>query len=166
MKPALTAERLREVLDYDPESGVFTWKVRTSNRVNVGDVAGAMLKTGYLSISIDGKLHRAHRLAWLHVHGAWPAADIDHVNGVRTDNRFANLRSATPSLNQQNLRSARGATASGLLGVYRTDKKHRPWRSSINVDGKDRHLGNFTSPEEAHAAYLAAKRRLHEGCTI
>lgn len=162
----LSAERLREVLHYDPETGAFTWKVRTSNRVSVGAVAGAMLKTGYLSICIDRKFYRAHRLAWLFVHGEWPNADIDHLNGIRTDNRFVNLRAASRSVNQQNLRAARGSTASGMLGVYRSDKKGKPWRSCIKVDGVDRHLGNYATPEDAQAAYIDAKRKLHEGCTI
>ena len=165
-KAILSAARLREVLNYDPETGVFTWKVRTSNRVNVGAVAGAMLKTGYLSICLDGKFYRAHRLAWLFVRGEWPTADIDHLNGIRTDNRFANLRDASRSVNQQNLRAARGSTASGMLGVYRSDKKGKPWRSCIKVDGVDRHLGNYATPEAAQAAYIDAKRKLHEGCTI
>lgn len=163
----LSAERLREVLHYDPETGVFTWKVRTSNRVNVGSAAGAMLKTGYLSICIDSKFYRAHRLAWLYVRGEWPKADIDHLNGKRTDNRFCNLRDASRSKNQQNLRKARGEnTHSGLLGVHRTDKVHKQWRASIKVDGKDKHLGNFSTKEAAHDAYLLAKRMHHEGCTI
>lgn len=163
----LSAERLREVLNYNPETGAFTWKIRTSNRVAVGDIAGSLHnKSGYWFIFVDGKAYKAHRLAWLHVHGEWPAADIDHINGRRSENMLHNLRQATRSMNQQNLREARGDTASGLLGVYRNDKKNKPWRSSIKVDGKDRHLGNFADPQDAQRAYLAAKRKLHEGCTI
>lgn len=163
----LSAERLREVLNYEPATGIFTWKVRTSNRVNIGDVAGAMLKTGYLSICIDSKFYRAHRLAWLYIHGDWPSADIDHLNGMRTDNRFCNLRDVSRSTNQQNLRKARGEkTHSGLLGVYRTDKVNNQWRACIKIDGKDVHLGNFRTKEAAHEAYLLAKRSHHEGCTI
>ena len=166
-KTNLSAERLRELLDYDPLTGNFTWKLRTSNRIKVGDVAGTQMKTGYWSISIDGELYRAHRLVWLWIHGVWPDADIDHKNGIRTDNRIDNLRDASRSINQQNLRSARGDnTHSGLLGVYMTDKLEKPWRSSINVDGKDKYLGNFCTREEAQSAYITAKRMLHAGCTI
>lgn len=163
----LTAERLRELLDYDPDTGAFKWRVRLSNRVSIGSVAGAYNShTGYTSISIDRRLHRAHRLAWLHVTGSWPEGPIDHVNGQRSDNRWSNLRAATTSLNQQNLREARGDTNSGLLGVYRTDKKQHPWRAAIGHMGKSQHLGNYATKREAQRAYLRAKRRLHEGCTI
>lgn len=162
----LTAARARELLDYDPALGTFTWKVRTSNRVNVGDPAGSMLKTGYLAVCVDGVLYRSHRLAWLYVNGAWPDRDIDHVNGVRTDNRITNLRDVSRSVNQQNLRAARGETASGVLGVYKSDRESKPWRASIKVDGKDKHLGRFRTKAEASSAYLSAKRSMHEGCTI
>lgn len=163
----LTAQRLREVLDYDQATGVLSWKTRNSNRINIGDHAGAMLKTGYLSISIDGKLHRAHRLVWLWIHGVWPDGELDHINGVRTDNRIANLRDVSRTTNQQNLRSARGDnTHSGMLGVHLTDKIEKPWRSSIKTAGKYKHLGNFFTKEDAHSAYLDAKRKLHAGCNI
>ena len=163
----LTAERLREVLHYEPESGAFTWLVTLSNRAPAGSKAGAHNKyTKYTSISIQGKLHRAHRLAWLYVTGAWPDRFVDHINGERSDNRWANLRQANGSLNQQNLRASRGDTCSGLLGVYQTDKKSHPWRASITVDGKDRHIGNFETKDEAYCAYLKTKRAMHEGCTI
>lgn len=165
-KTNLSAERLRELLNYDPLSGNLTWKIRTSNRIKVGDIAGALLLTGYLSISIDGKLHRAHRLVWLWVYGVWPDAELDHINGVRTDNRIANLRDVTSSMNQQNLRSARGGTHSGLLGVHKTDKVNKKWRASIKVDGKEKHIGIFFTKEAAQIAYLDVKRKLHVGCTI
>lgn len=164
---SLTAERLRELLDYDPLSGNLTWKLRTSNRVKVGDVAGALLLTGYLSISIDGNLHRAHRLVWLWMYGVWPDADLDHINGIRTDNRISNLRDVCRSTNQQNLRKARGErTHSGMLGVYKSDKARKKWRSSIKTNGKDKHLGYFLTKEDAQFAYLEAKRQIHTGCTI
>lgn len=163
----LTADRLREVLHYNAETGVFIWVKRLSNRAVEGSVAGALNRhTGYTSISIGGKLHRAHRLAFLYMTGAWPPHHIDHVNGSRSDNRWENLRPVSVSVNQQNLRSARGDTHSGVLGVHRTDKKSKPWCASIKVDGKERHIGNFETIEDASSAYIAAKRRLHEGCSI
>ena len=113
----LTAERLREVLDYGPDTGVFTWKIRTNSRVKVGDVAGALRPDGYIQISIDGRLHRAHRLAWLYVTGESPPDQIDHINGVRDDNRIANLRLATSAENKQNLRRAKSRNKTGFLGV-------------------------------------------------
>jgi hypothetical protein len=98
--------------------------------------------------------------------GSWPTDDVDHKNGMRTDNSYGNLREVSRSLNQQNLRKARGETASGVLGVYVSDRPGKPWKASINVSGKDRYLGRFATKDEAQAAYLAAKRSLHEGCTI
>ena len=162
----VSAERLRELLVYSEESGAFVWKKSNSNRAPVGAVAGTIHSSGYRCISIDGRLYKAHRLAWLYVHGEWPTADIDHINGSRDDNRIANLRSVTRAINQQNLRASRGDTNTGVLGVYKTDKKSKPFRSSINVDGKDHHLGNFPTTELAHLAYLSAKRQAHAGCTI
>lgn len=166
-KAAPTAEFVRAILHYDAGTGAFTWKVSPSNRARVGSTAGALNRhTGYISISIAGRLHRAHRLAWLYVMGDWPKNQIDHINGARSDNRWENLREADSQLNQQNLRLARGNTNSGALGVYRTDKKHHPWRAAIKHDGRNKHLGNFRSVEEAQAAYVAAKREMHPGCTI
>ena len=164
----LNAERLREALNYYPDTGLFRWKIRTSNRVKVGDIAGAQnSKTGYQSISIDGKLHRSNRLAWLYVTGAWPAGDADHRNGVRADNRFENLRDVSRTVNLQNQRAARGNNrSSGLLGVSESKGRAKSWRASIKNEGRDQYLGRFHTKEEAHDAYLAAKRKLHEGCTI
>lgn len=161
MKVELTAERLREVLHYCPETGIFMRKVSTTNRVKVGDVAGSPNQKGYINIMVDGRLYPAHRLVWLHEHGRWPDAQIDHINGVKTDNRIANLREATNGQNKQNMRSARADNESGLLGV-RWHKRDRRWHARIMVDGAPKHLGSFGTSNEAQAAYLSAKRQLHE----
>ena len=166
MNQKIDATRLREVLAYCEETGVFTWKVSNSNRVKVGSTAGTVHSSGYRIITVDGRPYRAHRLAWFYVNGEWPTVDIDHIYGVRDDNRIAKLRAATRSVNQQNLRAARGDTNTGVLGVHKTDKKSKPYRSSIKVDGKERHLGNFPTIELAQLAYLSAKRQFHAGCTI
>lgn len=168
MKPALTAERLREVLHYDPETGVFTWKVRTSNRVKVGDEVGFTLTHGYIGTMLDGRRYKLHRLAWLYVHGVWPDGDIDHKDGIKDNNRISNLRVVDMSMNQQNLKQARKHNRSGLLGVTRMSsfQRRKTWVSRIKIDSKVHHLGYFTTPEEAHEAYLKAKRELHPGCTI
>lgn len=161
----ITAERLREVLDYEPGTGLFRWKVRTSNRISVGDVAGSLHKpTGYVFLFVDGGLIKAHRAAWLYLHGELPL-EIDHINGRRADNRIANLRDVSRSVNQQNLRAARGDTSSGLLGVSWHEGKKK-WRAQIKTAGRIRFLGYRHSPDEAHALYVEAKRRLHAGCTI
>ena len=159
----LTYERLREVLHYDPETGVFTRLVRTSNRIKVGDVAGCSAGDGYVQIRVDGVRYLAHRLAFLWMTGEWPRDMIDHINGVRDDNRFANLRPATRAENMQNQRRAMSNSQTGLLGVTRVGKR---FMATIQVDGRKIHIGTFDTPEQAHEAYLAAKRRLHPGCTI
>ena len=159
----LTAERLREVLDYCHDTGVFTWKIRTSNRVKVGDVSGSVDIKGYIVIGVDGFLHKAHRLAWLHVNGSWPTEQIDHVNGSKSDNRISNLRIATNAQNCQNQRSAQSHNKTGLLGV---SPKNGKFVAQIRNNGKKQYLGYFPTPEEAHAAYLEAKREFHSHCTI
>jgi hypothetical protein len=162
----LSAERLREVLDYDQETGIFTWKLPTSDRLKAGKVAG-VLRGGhkYPRITVDYQTHGAHRLAWLHVHGVWPSGEIDHVNGDRSDNRIANLRDVPSFVNMQNQRRAHSRSASGLLGAW-FDKRTGRWAASISVRGKRRFLGRFSTAEDAHAAYVEAKRRMHEGCTL
>jgi hypothetical protein len=161
----LTAERLRELLNYDPETGMFTQRVARRS-VQVGHTAGYVSKSlGYRYICVDRVDYLAHRLAWLHVHGEWPADMIDHINGDKADNRIENLRQVNNRLNMQNLRQARRGTASGLLGVSRHPGDR--WTAGIRLaDGTRKYLGIFDTPEEAHEVYLTAKRKLHEGCTI
>jgi hypothetical protein len=158
----LTAERLRAVLDYDPETGVFTWKQRRKN-CRVGAIAGSATVRGYIEIKIDGKHHLAHRLAWLHVHGTWPTNVIDHIDGNGSNNAISNLRDVTQSQNAENRKRAHANNKCGLLGVGRSRSK---WRARILLYGEELHLGTFDTPEEAHAVYLAAKRELHVGNTI
>jgi len=156
----LTAEQLREALDYDPATGLFRWKVQPSSkaRVKADDIAGCLTTDGYRHIMLDRKWHLAHRLAWLHMHGVWPIDQLDHRNGVRDDNRIANLREATRRQNSQNQRLANRTNTSGLLGAY---PNHDRWRAQIRFGGRCYNLGTFDTPEAAHAAYLAAKRHLH-----
>ncbi|MBJ9895227.1 HNH endonuclease signature motif containing protein [Burkholderia cenocepacia] len=163
MGEALTAQRLRELLNYDQATGQFRWREKASHRVEVGDVAGSPDRDGYLKIQIKGKKYLAHRLAWLFMTGAWPAREVDHVNGVRADNRFSNLRAVTRSQNMQNQRRARSNSTTGLIGANR---QGNGFQSSINIDGTPTYLGYFATPEAAHAAYVDAKRRHHEGCTL
>ena len=160
----LTHQRLRELLEYNPETGVFTWKVDRGNQfTRPGMVAGSVFKEGYIRVFVDGKNHMAHRLAWLHVHGEWPAGEIDHINGVKDCNSIANLRDVTHSVNQQNRRKCTKHNKCGLLGVFRS---YAGWRSVIQVGGRTVHLGLFDTKEQAHASYLEAKRDKHVGCSI
>lgn len=152
-RETLTVGRLREVLHYDRETGVFTWRVHKGSKAVRGQVAGAVEPAGYRQIRIDGTLHRAAKLAWAYVTGAFPASIVDHKSRNRGDDRFDNLRLATTPQNAFNsTRHADGAA--GLKGVHRhVDGR---WRAQIKRGPKRLHLGLFTTAEEAHAAYCAA----------
>jgi hypothetical protein len=164
MDKTLTAIRLRELLLYYHDTGIFTRRIcLRGNRK--GSIAGSLTHEGYIAICVDYKKHPAHRLAWLCATGQWPAGDIDHINGNRSDNRLANLRDVARSVNLQNQRKATGRNASGLLGVS-LHKETGKWAARIQVLGKQKHLGYFNSPELAHEAYLIEKRICHTGCTI
>lgn len=161
----LTAERLRELLAYDSSTGLFVWRERSNGRVPAGTVAGSPHPTGYIQIKIARVMHKAHRLAWLYCHGVWPDRfmDIDHMNGDRGDNRIENLRVISRAGNAQNRRRANRGSRTSMLGVYYRQGRSRPWSAAIFVFGKQKHLGSYFSADEARAAYLEAKRRLHEG---
>lgn len=147
-------------LEYDPETGLFRWK---AGRQRAGVVTGTVGKRGYVVIDFHRLKFYAHRLAWLFAKGVWPEQLIDHINGLKTDNRLANLREASGATNMQNIRSAYRSSQSKLLGVSR---RYGRWHAKIRVDGADRLIGKFDTPEDAHAAYVSAKRALHPGCTI
>lgn len=161
---SLTYERLVELLSYDSSTGFFQW-VKQRRGTSVGAKAGSEQSNGYISIRVDYVLHSAHRLAILFITGKMPDQnmEIDHINGIRTDNRYANLRVVSRTVNSQNLRKARENSLSGFLGVT---KARNRWTAVIFVNSKRVRLGIFDSPEDAHAAYIKAKRALHEGCSI
>ena len=156
----LTAERLREVLRYDPETGIFIWRVHLYwHRMAIGDRAGHEKSVGYRYIGIEGYEYLEHRLAWLYVCGEWPEYEMDHRNGIRSDNRFLNLRQATKAQNGQN-QKLRSTNSSGMTGVS-WSKLHSKWVAYIMVNGKHKHLGLFSDLQGAGAAYLKAKQELH-----
>ena len=163
--PNLTLARLREILDYEPDTGHLIWRVRTSNRITVGRIAGSAHCAGYIQVCIDGQMFLGHRVAWFHIQGTWPAFEIDHLNGVRTDNRLVNLRDVPAAVNMQNLRRASTRSRSGILGVSWSHHSQK-WTAQISLNNQQRNLGMFDSIEEAQAVYLSEKRRLHPGCTI
>lgn len=153
MSDDLTQARLRELLSYDPETGIFRWlKAAPRRQRQVGTVAGG-LKYGYVSICIDYRHYPAHRLAWLYVHGRWPNGEVDHINRRRADNRIANLREATRKDNSRN--GSLRQNSSGAIGVS-WDAQTERWRAHITVDGKMLHLGRFDSIAEAVAARQSA----------
>jgi hypothetical protein len=165
--PGLTKERLRAVLSYDPDTGALTWQKRTSNRVKAGSEAGASAETypgkRYVTVKVDGKRYYAHRLAWLYMTGSWPAHTVDHINGNSSDNRWANLRDVPHRINGQNRRAAQSNSKSGLIGAYPNGGR---WISQIQNEGRAVWLGSFATAHDAHCAYVAAKRKMHEGCTL
>lgn len=149
----LTQQLLKEILHYDPKTGVFTWKHNPGNKNLTGRVAGCNSK-GYRVIGLLGVLYYEHRLAWLYVHGEWPVGQIDHRDTNRSSNRIKNLRDATVSQNQHN-RTKKD------VGVYK-DKRclKKPWMARIFVDGTNHSLGFHATKDEALAAYGNAKKEM------
>ena len=159
----LTQKKLKELLHYDAETGVFTWKVfRGGGAAKVGDAAGWETDLGYKKICLFRKHYAAHRLAWLYMTGKWPTDEIDHKNGIRDDNRFCNLRESDRATNMQNQCRAQASNkSSGVLGAYKWGNKYI---AKINARNKVYYLGLFDTAELANDAYMQAKRRLHPEC--
>jgi len=162
MRTPLTAERLRDLLDYNPDTGVFRWRVTRASNARAGSVAGSIDKEGRWRVKIDGRDYFASRLAILYVTGAWPRHQIDHVDGNKANDRVANLRDVSQKINQQNKATPQRSNRTGLLGAHRNARGRR-YRAVIHVDGKQLFLGTFDTPEAAHRAYVNAKLDLHPG---
>jgi hypothetical protein len=160
-RKTLTAERLREVVSYNAESGVFTRLDRFARPEGCGSIARRHRGhvPAYRLIGIDGEQYAAHRLAWLHFYGEWPKAEIDHINGDGLDNKIANLRLATPAQNRTNA-LAQKSSKTGFRGVHYHPGARR-YRAQICKNNKVLHLGYYDTPEEAHAAYLKAAHEIH-----
>lgn len=153
----LNADEARELLNYDPASGVLRWKRDMTTWTRAGDEAGVVQEGKYRRVGIRGRYYMAHRLAWLIVTGHFPEHEIDHVNGKKADNRWVNLRAATAT---QNRRNTRHENRSGLIGASYHAGTNR-YRAQIRVDGIRIFLGWFQTAEEASAAYVAAAIRHH-----
>jgi len=159
MKEQLTQSRLKELLHYDPETGIFTRRVGRGPS-KAGARVGSRNSCGYIQITIDYRNYHAHRLAFLYMTGALPEQQVDHINGVRNDNRWANLRDVSANCNHRNIGGPMKNNTSGFLGVC-WDKNWNSWKASITVARRSVNLGRFPTPELAHTAYLKAKDKLH-----
>ena len=164
----LTHERLKELLKYNPQTGLFTWLVSTRN-TKPGMVAGWDGGNGYRMVTVDFKKYPLHRLAWFYAHGMWPKNLIDHENGKKQDNWLDNLREATHSQNGQNKHKTQSNNTSGFAGVS-WDRRRKKWLAVIKLEGVQKYIGIFKTKEEAHEAYLKQKRVIHpyynEGVTV
>lgn len=168
----ITQDELKTDLEYDADKGVFLWRYRAQDRFArfapfmrwngqyAGKVAGTIDDKGYVLININRKQYLAHRLIWLYLYGAFPENNIDHINGIRHDNRLVNLRECTQMGNRQNLRIAKVNNSTGYLGVSKTN--YGKFKASIDHI----HLGVFDTAEQAHECYLKFKREFHEFNTI
>lgn len=155
----ITKEELIKTLNYNPITGDFTWIAKPANCINLNDIAGYTDSTGYRRIKIKSKLYSHHRLAFLYMTGRFPDEQIDHINGIKTDNRWKNLRPATFRENNANKKSKEGSF-SGLKGVT-YQKRRNNYRAKLTSNGVTIHLGEFKTPELAHAAYCEASKKIN-----
>ena len=155
----LTQEILKEYFQYNPETGLFIWKVfRGGGSPKIGTIAGTPHEDGYVKIKVNGKIYSAHRLAWLYMTGSFPTQEIDHTNGDGADNRFSNLREASRTENNRNTKVRKNNTS----GFKRVSKnRHGKWVSHIHVEGRQHYLGSFDTPEAAHEAYCMAAKAFY-----
>jgi hypothetical protein len=147
---ALTAERLRELMEYDPETGVMTWRAS-------GKPAGDIHPRGYVQIWINSRKYLRHHLAFLYAHGRWATASVDHVNGDPSDDRLCNLREATHAQNMWN----KGRSKSNTSGFKWVTRSGRKWKALLQTNGRKYYVGLFDTPEEAHAEAVKVASRLH-----
>lgn len=146
----LTQQRLKELLHYDAQTGIFTRRISLSNRTPVGSIAGSVNKSdGYIYITVDAKREAAHRLAWFYVYGVWPKGLLDHKDTIKTHNWIDNLREADKSTNGAN----RGLNKNNTTGFMGVTKFRSGYRAAIKVNHKSHFLGVFPDVLEAAKVY-------------
>jgi len=153
-------EKAKEVISYNPETGLFTWNISTTNSLKSGDLAGTNMSNGYrvITITIDGvyKKPLCHRLAWYFINNELPI-NVDHINGIRDDNRIINLRACTPSQNNMN-RKVAGCNSSGKTGVSKNSNTGK-WEAYIKINRKRKHLGHFVNKQDAINARIKGEKK-------
>jgi|SRR6266851_5489738 len=154
----LTAQQVRERFSYNRKTGILTWKISPSNNVKAGSPISSVGRLGYIRVSINNKRYLAHRIIWLWVTGKWPKYEIDHRDQNSANNKWKNLRQATPSQNHQN-RGPQKNNTSGYKGVFWNSSDQR-WNANIKLRGHNYRLYAFTSAKAAHIARCAESRRL------
>jgi hypothetical protein len=159
----ITQEELKEYLNYDSASGLFSWKKKLAKNTIVGEKAGAIREGGYIAIRINKKLYLAHRLAWLYVYGVWPSCVIDHINRDPSDNRIENLRDVSSSVNSRNMETSRKRDEYNLAPNHKgKDGKVHSWRAYVNENGNKTYIGNFSTEEIAYEQIRLYKCKLTE----
>lgn len=162
--PKVSPRYVKECLDYNPETGLLTWKYRPSmraqwNGIYCGRVAGCAVRSGHIRVALEDKPYQAHWLAWAIMTGEWPECEVDHKDGDPSNNKWENLRAATSGQNNYNA-GPRSHNTSGYKGVS-FHKQTKKWRATIKANKKLHHLGLFHTKEEAYSAYVLAAERLH-----
>lgn len=160
----LSPEQVRNLLDLNVETGEMRWTAAASQGRIANRVAGSFHANGYQQIKMGKRNYLGHRVVWAIVHGEWPSKNIDHIDGNRANNSVANLRLVTKRQNMQNLAVTGTKSASGLMGAVHVPgsiRRRERWEARIRVNGVQKHLGLFKTPEEAHAAYMSAKAQFH-----
>ena len=154
----ITQKLLQEWFDYNSATGMFVWKISRGNQyTNPGMLAGFKDTYGHMGIEISGKRYLSHRLAWMYVYGEWPKNDIDHINGIKDDNRLCNLRDVTKSINNMN----RKVHANNKLGIKGVSQQGKKFQAIIINNKKHTYLGSYDTIEQAQEAYLKANLIRH-----
>lgn len=157
----LTQKRLKEVLHYNPDTGIFTWKIKTARCVKIGSIAGSVVSNNYIHLAINYRDYKAHRLAWLYIHGVWPENEIDHIDHNPKNNKLINLRSVTTKENSKN-RKKYCTNTSGVNGVHWC-KRRSKWISRARDNGNNLFSKGFKDFFEAvcHRKSLEIKHNFH-----
>ncbi len=151
----LDYQTAHQILRVNPLTGLLYWRKQFAPRCKLDVPAGSLTREGYLNIAYQGTKYQQHRVIWLMCVGSWPNDCIDHINGIKTDNRLENLREFTQRENSQNQYRHR---AGKLPGCY-FDKSNQRWRAQLQIEGEHKHIGRFDTEQEAHAAYMAALKQ-------